>query len=362
MNTFLHKILFSCTALLVIGWSCKKDEQRVVIQSGKPSVLTPGTQAVVLADTAAASQAIVFNWTAADFGYSAAIDYTLQFDKKGDAFAKAQSVDAGVNLSSTFTVAALNNLAMKAGLTAFAADSLEVRVQAKVSDAYITYSPSVTVLVTSYLSEPPYADLYLVGDATDNGWDNTRASPLQRDATDPFIYNYTGYLNTGGIKFLGYLNKWAPSWGSDGTATGVVFRATDADADPATFPIATPGYYTVQLNLKNTTYSIKPVDASAAATYQSVGVIGDFNNWTDIVPFTATATNPHIWQGSVSFSSNAQFKFRIASGWDVNWGVGTDTGKLYGVAQSGGNNISMAAGKYTVVFNDITLQYIFIKQ
>lgn len=350
-----------CFAMLAI-WSCKKDEQRIVIKNGTAPVLTASKTAVVLADTAAADTVVRFSWSASGFGYDAAVSYALQFDKKGNNFTKAKTVDQGASLSAAYTVAALNTIANQVGLTAFTADNLEVRVQAKVSDTYpAVYSDSLTLVVTSYLTEPPYADIYLVGDATEGGWDNTKASPIFRDDADAFVYNYTGYLKAGGIKFLGYLGKWAPSWGSNG-GTGVVFRPTEADPDPATFSIATAGYYSVQLDLKNNTYSLAPFTETGSTTYASIGIIGDFNNWADIVPMTATTQNPHIWSGTATFSSNTALKFRIAEGWSVNWGTANDTGKLYGKGKQDGSNISIAAGTYKILFNDLSLQYIFIKQ
>ena len=47
----------------------------------------------------------------------------------------------------------------------------------------------------------PYTEMYMVGDATPNGWDLGNATPMTQDASDPNIFTWSGHLNAGEMKF-----------------------------------------------------------------------------------------------------------------------------------------------------------------
>lgn len=78
----------------------------------------------------------------------------------------------------------------------------------------------------------PYATMYLVGDATPNGWDLGNATPMTVDASDPNIFTWTGNLTAGELKFSAdkrddWNGAWflAPTEGCEpnGTAQTVIF-------------------------------------------------------------------------------------------------------------------------------------------
>jgi len=58
---------------------------------------------------------------------------------------------------------------------------------------------SITI-VNTVVATPPYTQLWVVGDATPNGWDINNASPMVKSATDPFVFTYTGALVAGEFK------------------------------------------------------------------------------------------------------------------------------------------------------------------
>jgi len=47
----------------------------------------------------------------------------------------------------------------------------------------------------------PYTEMYMVGDATPNGWDLGNATAMTPDAADAMVFTWSGYLNAGEIKF-----------------------------------------------------------------------------------------------------------------------------------------------------------------
>lgn len=105
-------------------------------------------------------------------------------------------------------------------------------------------------------------ELYMLGDGTAAGWDNTAALPLTGTGG---VYTITAELTAGGyVKFIEVLGQWAPQYGTDenGTSTGgnLVYRPTEDDPDPAAIPAPeTTGTYTIDVNTNDLTYTITAV-------------------------------------------------------------------------------------------------------
>lgn len=59
---------------------------------------------------------------------------------------------------------------------------------------------TVSIVDLTTTTPPPYSQLWLVGDATPNGWDLDNATPLTKDGADPFTFSYTGPLTAGEFK------------------------------------------------------------------------------------------------------------------------------------------------------------------
>jgi hypothetical protein len=344
--------------------ACKKDETMVKASAdAKPSKLAATYDNLVLNENDAAADAIEFKWDKSDFGFDAAITYSVEVGKKDSNFVNSRSIGVGADLSTVLTVGAFNALLNQMNAVGFQPNAVEVRLKAEIGKSVApVYSNVIPLVVTPYLDKPPYQTLYLVGDGTFGQWDNTKASPIFRDPANPFLFTYTGKFSNGNIKFLGVLGMWAPSWGLNGTG-GVMFRAKESDPDPANIAV-TEGYYTVKLDLRNLTFTKTLFDASAAKTFASIGIIGPFTDWGSVIPMTKTALNPHIWTIDHTFAGDTEFKFRIPEGWDNNWGANTKAvqAEPYGKGRPGGENYLIKAGTYTLVFNDITSEYVFIKK
>ena len=85
----------------------------------------------------------------------------------------------------------------------------------------------------------PYEGLYLVGDATPNGWSIDNATPMAKSADSPYIFTWSGTLNTGEMKIsCDKQSDWNGDWlmadKSGKTPTGEVETAlftskTDAE-------------------------------------------------------------------------------------------------------------------------------------
>lgn len=346
--------------------ACEKEEDRVILQSGTPPELSVSASSLQLTEEQADDEAVTFSWTPADYGFPAAVNYTLQLAEAGTNFAEPRNVELESARQRTYTVAELNSRVMQLGLEPGTEGQIEARVRATLAESVEpVFSNTVTVDVTPYaLAEddgPEFNTIYMVGPATENDWNAGNATPMFISATEENTFTYTGFLEAGELKFLAELGQWAPMWGSDGSGN-LQPRPTEDDPDPASFQVPADGYYTVTIDTLELTYSLEEYDESGATTYNSIGIIGAFNDWSDIEPMEASGFNPHIWSIQYTFEEETEMKFRIAEDWSVNWGPADNADRLYGVGVQDGANIVVPAGTYRILFNDITGHYVFLRQ
>lgn len=111
--------------------------------------------------------------------------------------------------------------------------------------------------------------LYIVGDATPNGWDIAKAFELTQDANDENVFTYTGKLTTGEMKACQVRDT---SWGCPflrPTGNGVTISETGVSNPNCQFTAGNPDYkwnvtkegnYTVTFNIKSLTINVKYLD------------------------------------------------------------------------------------------------------
>lgn len=348
--------------------ACEKEEDRVILEQGTAPELSASASSLQLLEDQAAEEAVTFSWTDAEFGFPAGVDYTLQLAPAGTNFAEPRNEELENLQEFTYTVAELNRRATQLGLEPDTEGQLEARVRASLSDAVEpVFSNTVTLDITPYTPEgseevPGLTTIYMIGPATENDWDNNAAMPMFINTEgEDAVFTYTGYLEEGALKFLRTLGQWAPQWGDDGNG-GLQPRPTEDDEDPAPFEVPANGYYTVTVDTLGLTYSLEAYDASGATTYNSIGIIGEFNDWSDIEPMEASEFSPHIWSIEYTFEEAVEMKFRIAEGWETNWGATENPDLQYGVGVQDGPNIEVPAGTYHIIFNDLTGHYALLRQ
>ncbi len=219
--------------------------------------------------------ALSLNWTAGNNGgTNSAITYTLEVAKAGDNFSNVYTLDAGKGgYASSFTVADLNTLlrnqfAVDAGSEA----QLEFRVISQALDASVQGDTSNVVLATAvpYEPMPVPANLYLVGDATPNGWDNNNPTPMTKSGNEVGVFSWQGQLKAGEFKLLTTVGQWLPSYQKGADETSLVIR-TDFGQPDEKFTIATGGLFKVTVDVIELTIEI---EALAASPYNELWIVG----------------------------------------------------------------------------------------
>lgn len=233
----------------------------------------------------------------------------------------------------------------------------------------------VELKVAPYYIELKDADpimFYLVGNSIgDGGWSNNPGVSCL-----PFFiqsdYSYDKTTGAGEITYLNYFDtegwkiqpadfNWDYGFMSGGSANTAVYRNGAGDAgniwcDPA-------GYYKVTIHTGTNTCTIEPQNITPAV-YSQVCIAGSFaeSNWADVnmTPANKTGEN-HVWYYTVTIpeGTTAEYKFKLAGTWDVNWGYGTSDGEVnhYGKGTGGGKNIGLEEGTWIIGFNDITGEF-----
>jgi len=230
-----------------------------------------------------------------------------------------------------------------------------------------TATVDITIPSTKPFTAVTPRPYYIIGMA-DGAWNNSVAGigksiyPLSfvpgnnyNDAGDG-EYTFTGYFYANrGFKLIRDPGNWDEQWGNK---NGVFVHNDGGSSD---IKVATDGYYTITLNSISNTMTMIPALVTPT-TYTKIGLIGDINDWGSDELMTASETsNNHIWYTTYTFTkTTGEVKFRANGNWDISWG-GSSFPNGIG-ATSNVPNIGYSKGTYTVIFNDISGSYNFIKQ
>lgn len=341
----------SSVGLLMLS-ACKKNEPLVTSNGGKAGTLTATATTLPLDKTRLTDTTTViqFNFTAANYGYSAAITNTLQIDLPGDNWKNPTSATLGAKVySQGYSTAAFNALLLKLGVPAGTATPIQVRIAHSISSGITpVYSNVVDMNVTAF-----NLTSYVYVPGAYEGWSNP--GPAE-DSLVSVTGNgiYVGIINftAGNNQFLivpvkNWNNKYATSQ-SAATGTSATYTITYNGSNNFYAP-ATPGYYLVTFNLNNNTLTIVPADFYS--------VIGDAaQGWSTDIPMKYVNDGNQNWVATLPLVSTGSFKVRQDDAWAWSWGLPKSGSAGFGTTgvlnDSSNNNISVAtSGTYTVSFN-----------
>jgi len=376
--------IFLLTMITLIGFSsCEHDDDVVFTAQPDPEgvvITSPVAANYTLSSAASNNLAERFVWNGVDFEAPTTVTYELQGSTEQD-FSDFNVIGTTSETNLGVTVAEMMSLAADAGLDNDPATedmpntgTIYFRVRAyagngsgnSLEEISEVISVNVTLPEATEEGQEIKANLFLVGDATAPGWntDNNNV-PLFRDSENANIFYYQGRFAGGadieGFKLLSMRGEWQPQWGlSDGNFTNNEILGEDPNA----FPVDSDAYFSFSVNTEDMTYTFEEVDASGAATYDVIGLVGDGSsvgwpnddNPTPDIQLTQLSFDPHIWYAESVTLTDGPIKFRANLAWDTSWGGGEN----FPSGQATGDDIMASAGTYEVWFNDLTGRYIFI--
>lgn len=330
-----------------------------------PITLTPSaTTDLSLLVSNASNNAITFNWNKSEYG-SNVINYALQMDVAGNNFANPQTVKLGTNLTTSISVNDLNNYAIAAGIIGGTTKNLDFRIVSYLGTTYATpmvYSNVASIKVTTFTPVPPA--LYIVGDATDGGWNNPVPLPSQQfSRIDAVSYGIVVKLTAGkSYLFLPKNGDWGHKYGG-ASATGGALLTDNAVPGSNTPAPATTGMYQIVVNFQTGAYTVTPYTATIPSNLYIVGDATD-GGWSNPVP-TATQQFTRIDGASygivVNLTAGKSYLFLPVNGsWTNKYGGSSATGgTLLADGSVPGSNTPAPAtsGYYQIIVNFQTNTY-----
>lgn len=273
MKNITTRLLCALSLAFLIA-SCKKDEYKIFLESGTPPTLAASTTGpLVLTGANAQNQAVTFNWTNPKYRFTTGVSsqnvtYVLEVDTLGANFKSAtkQEVSIANDLSKTFTVKELNAVLSRLNLVENKQHNVQFRLRASlINGAAPLLSNIIDMKITPYLDVavpvPAAGNLWIVGDATPNGWNN----PLQAQHVNTHkftrvsttLYELVITLPGGGAyKLLQDNGVWGTQYHMLPGGTWSAGDFEKRDADPAFPGPPSPGTYKITVNFKTGQYTV----------------------------------------------------------------------------------------------------------
>ena len=107
----------------------------------------------------------------------------------------------------------------------------------------------------------PYTTLWIVGDATPNGWNINSPNPMTPDPSNPYVFTYNGPLNVGEFKFPVATGDWGTDYFMPYTnhpaLTDTLMQFVPGGQPDNKWQISTAGNYLITINQLYETISIQ---------------------------------------------------------------------------------------------------------
>lgn len=171
--------------LLLMLFSCKKEENKIFYEGGNAPALSASTATVTLEPGLEANTALVLKWTNPDYTFTTGLSshdvtYTMEMDTLGANFSSSKKYTTVIarELSKTYTVGELNAIlgnTMVLQLDPRREYTLQLRVTASIGSALQLTSNVVSFKTTPFapppkITPPSSGKLYITGSATAGNW------------------------------------------------------------------------------------------------------------------------------------------------------------------------------------------------
>ncbi len=176
--------------------------------------------------------------------------------------------------------------------------------------------------------------LYMVGDATPNGWSIDSPTPLAAEGEDPLVFEWEGSLSTGEMKLCLVAGSWdvpfiRPEVNGEEISSTDISEATFAmhAGDPDNkWKIAEAGVYHLTFDLRNWTMSTRYVGSAPAPVIEPIEteelyMVGDAApcGWNIDSPTPLTKKSDYIFEYEGALPAG-EIKCCLSAGsWDVNF-------------------------------------------
>ena len=311
MKTYRLLLLLSLLAALVTG--CADDNYMELDKGSTPLEITASATEVELDAANPATEAIGFSWTTgSNQGTHSAIGYTFQMDVQGNNFAGGISLELGREVyEKVYGNEELNEILLDdfdMGINEEAV--LEARVIATIAAEGIEPEVSNVQRVSVKTHTPITKTLYLIGDATPNGWSADEATEMRAVTNVAKGFTWTGALSTGKFKFITTLGEFVPSYNKGDSDNKLYLRESGDDPYDEQFEITEAGTYTVTVNLITLAVNIA---RGEGPEYSELWFVGNPSGW-NFEPMAVNPLDPFVFHYNGDLSGGGEFKIGTAAG------------------------------------------------
>ncbi len=280
--------------------SCQKEES-FEVSMGDPIVLTASSSDLAISQKQSFQPIFTLSWTrGTNHGTSSSIAYTLEMDRQGNDFATAMTYSLGKGVyEKNFTGQDLNDLLVNHWNIDYGTSAaFEARVMADVIQEGVEDGVSETITFSLMPFKPVTEKLYLVGSATPNGWDITKATPMEPDESQPWVFKYEGQFKTGTFKFAVDTNScWCQDFYTrDAASASKMVYNVGGSGDDLQWEVTEGGNYRITVDLLELTITIKKLEGPP---FNELYIVGDASpsGWNIASPeaFTQSAADPFVF-------------------------------------------------------------------
>lgn len=304
------------TAILFTG--CENPQEELVVE--EPLALTLSADSVLCLPIYKDLPALELAWTAGtNHGTGSAISYTIEMDTLGADFAGGLQWEIGRTANRTLVFGhkqLADTLALTyPEITEGTFVGFEWRVKAKVLMTGEEQVSETQRMVIAWRSAM-LTDLYLIGDATPNGWNLGRATPMIIDMNTFSSFSWTGQMHKGEFKLLTTDTAWMPCYVRDTLDdTQMIYRPTEESYPDIKWNITKTGNYRIEADIEALTMTISYLGGEA---YSHVYMIGDATpggwSWDYITELQHPEANIFTYQGALS-AGELKFPTELKSDW-----------------------------------------------
>ncbi len=385
MKNNISKFLFAASLVTIGIMACTKMTTNTFFPNGSAPVLNASAKTIVPTPADSLSNALTLTWTNPKYATDSATQlYTIQIDSSGRNFSKAISIAVSGALYDSMTAKQINTIALGFGFSYNVAYNLDVRlISSYANNNEQLTSNTITISYTPYVippkvQPPATKQLFLVGSATQGGWNNPVPTPAQQfeeiDSVD-----YGGVFNLiGGQQYLilplngDWTNKYAIA-NANIPATGGVFgyNGNDGTFNTNFNGPATSGWYSIVVNFQAGTFTVTPYPTTQVVP-DSLYLVGSATagGWNNPVPVPSqqfTQINSSQFSLTVSLLGGNQYLMLPLNGdWTNKFAVASAsvpaTGGPFGYNGNNGTfntnfNGPANSGTYTILADFLTYQY-----
>lgn len=347
MKRFINIII----PVLVAGiffFGCQKEPPLHFYADGTAPVLTSSVTTIAPGPADSNNVAAIFTWTSPKYATdSNTVKYLIQIDSSGGKFNRPDTITIIGQRNDTLIAKDLNAILVSWGYSFGVSYNVPVRLVSSYGNNNEQYiSNVITLKVTPYVVPPKVqipapGQLFLVGDATDGGWNNPVPVPVQQfEEIDSVTYGGVFHLNKGGSYLMlpengSWNQKYAVADNSvSGLANGGSFGYYTNGGQNFPGPDST-GWYKIMVDFQHGTFTVTPY---THVLLDSLFIVGDATagGWNNPVPPNQKLTRINSCQFEITMplTGGKQYLLLPVNGsWDSKLAVQDNT--VSGISSGG---------------------------